>query len=174
LAKLAGASVDKVETNLILLVALLVEMGGLGPFITMNLAKGPRSTKIPAAEEPILPNPTAETETSLKQTIELSPSAGRRPRLVFSAGRTNDLKGDLRNFLNVHTREEEGSALGSTGLLTHYNDSRRTRGLHMVSQRRFGDAMSSLGHRKKVRRSSGHVHYQGLAWLEPTLVRSVA
>src|SRR5262245_20990633 len=47
LANLTGAGVDKVETGLILLVALLVEMGGLGPFVTMSLAKVPKPTKIP-------------------------------------------------------------------------------------------------------------------------------
>src|SRR5215831_11597539 len=50
LASLTGASMDQVETGLVLLVALLVEMGGLGPFITMNLAKVARATKIPATE----------------------------------------------------------------------------------------------------------------------------
>ena len=47
LASLTGAGVDKVETGLILLVALLVELGGLGPFVTMSMAKVPRPMKIP-------------------------------------------------------------------------------------------------------------------------------
>jgi hypothetical protein len=59
LASLTGASVDKVETGLILLVALLVEMGGLGPFITMSLAKVPM--KVPTALEP-----TSQPERKLK------------------------------------------------------------------------------------------------------------
>jgi len=50
LASLTGASMDQVETGLVLLVALLVEMGGFGPFITMILAKVARATKIPATE----------------------------------------------------------------------------------------------------------------------------
>src|SRR5262245_3181072 len=46
LAHLTGASMDNVETGLVLLVALLVELGGLGPFITMNLAKVPEEKKV--------------------------------------------------------------------------------------------------------------------------------
>jgi hypothetical protein len=177
LAGLTGASMDKVETALVLLVALLVEMGGLGPFITMNLAKGSQRMKVPAgmkvpteATEPFIP--PSETNPSRK-TEPTRPSSGDRPRLVFSAG-PEDLKGDLRKFLNLHTQELEGSALGSTGLLTRYNSSRGERGLAKVSQRRFGDAMMGLGHCRKLRLSGGHVHYQGLSWLETPSVRSVA
>src|SRR5262245_54634038 len=47
LASLTGVGVDNVEIGLILLVALLVEMGGLGPFVTMSLAKVPRSPNVP-------------------------------------------------------------------------------------------------------------------------------
>jgi hypothetical protein len=172
LASLTGASMDQVETGLVLLVALLVEMGGFGPFITMNLAKVPRARKIPAAE--FGTSPSASTETaSLKQAIGSSPGPDQRPRLVFSAG-PEDLKADLGRFLQLHTLKEESSVLGSTELLARYNGSRGKRGLPAVSQRRFGDAMSSLGHCRKVRTSSGHVHYQGLASLQPALVRSVA
>jgi hypothetical protein len=172
LAHLTGASMDQVEIALVLLVALLVELGGLGPFITMNLAKVPRATKIPAAE--FATSPSASTETaSLKQAIGSSPDPGQRPRLVFSAG-PEDLKSDLGRFLQLHTLKEESSVLGSTDLLARYNGSRGKRGLPEVSQRRFGDAMSSLGHCRKVRLSSGHVHYKGLAMLQPALVRSVA
>jgi hypothetical protein len=169
LAGLTGASMDKVETTLVLLVALLVEMGGLGPFITMSLAKGSRRMKVPAeATDPFIPpsrtNPSRKSEPS-------RPGSGDRPRLVFSA-EPEDLKGDLRKFLNLHTQELEGSALGSSGLLARFNSSRGERGLAKVSQRRFGDAMMALGHCRKVRLSGGHVHYQGLSWLEPAAVRA--
>jgi hypothetical protein len=56
LASLSGAGVDKVETGLILLVALLVEMGGLGPFVTMSLAKVPKPMKVPVVV-PTTPEP---------------------------------------------------------------------------------------------------------------------
>jgi hypothetical protein len=172
LASLTGASMDKVEIGLVLLVALLVEMGGLGPFITMHLAKVPGATMGTAAEEPIPPIAHAET-VSLTQAVGSSSNAGQGPRLVFSA-RTEDLERDLTKFLHLHTHSEESSVVGSTDLLARYNGSRGKRGLPTVSQRRFGDAMSSLGHHRKVRLSGGHVHYRGLSWLQPIQVRSVA
>src|SRR5262245_35832529 len=55
LADLTGATMDKVETGLVLLVAVLVEMGSFGPFIAMNLAKVPMRTRVPAAQEPSPP-----------------------------------------------------------------------------------------------------------------------
>ena len=45
LAKLTGAGIDKVEVGLVLLVALLVEMGGLGPFITHEPCEGSADDK---------------------------------------------------------------------------------------------------------------------------------
>jgi hypothetical protein len=171
LAELTSANMDKVETGLVLLVALLVEMGGFGPFIAVNLAKVPMGARVPAAQEPS--PPTVPAGNGSKQAVGCSRGSGKRPRLVFSAG-PEDVKGDLGRFLQFHTRKEEGSALGSTDLLGRYNGSRKKRGLPVVSQRRFGDAMSSLGHCSKVRLSGGHVHYQGLAWLQPALVRSAA
>ena len=171
LAGLTGASIDKVETALVLLVALLVEMGGLGPFITMSLAKGPRTMKVPNEET----NPSISSGGKIpsQQTLESSRSAGERPRLVFSA-RPQDIGADLRRFLHLHTSTGESSALGSTELLDRYNGSREKRGFLAVSQRRFGEEMKTLGHRRKVRLSGGHVHYQGLSWAETAQVRSVA
>jgi hypothetical protein len=177
LAGLTGASMDAVETALVLLVALLVEMGGLGPFITMSLAKNQRTMKVPKS----MKVPDEETNatippggnTPLPQIVESSPSAGERPRLVFSAG-SEDIGADLRRFLHLHTKGEERSALGSTELLERFNSSRKKRGFPAVSQRRFGDAMTTLGHCKKVRLSGGHVHYKGLRWLETLPALSVA
>jgi hypothetical protein len=89
-----------------------------------------------------------------------------RPRLVHSVAGPKSLESDLRRFLNLHARASEESTLGSTDLLARYNGSRRNRGNSEVTQRRFGDAMNALGHRKKLRLSGGRVHYQGLAWAE--------
>jgi hypothetical protein len=61
--------------------------------------------------------------------------------------------------------------LGSTDLLERYNGSRRKRGRPEITQRRFGDTMSVLGYRNKLRLSGGRVHYQGLAWAETVRVR---
>ena len=60
LASLTGAGVDKVEIGLILLVALLVEMGGLGPFVTMSLAKVPKPMKVPVTVPTTLSPPRGQ------------------------------------------------------------------------------------------------------------------
>jgi hypothetical protein len=170
LASLTGAGVDKVETGLILLVALLVEMGGLGPFVTMSLAKVPKPMKVPVVvpttPEPALqPNHAALVETHrFEQTTGTSASTARRPRLIYSAAGLENLESDLGRFLNLHARRDEGATLGSTDLLARYNGSRRKRGCPEVTHRSFGDAMNALGHRKRLRLSGGRVHYQGLAW----------
>src|SRR5262245_50134658 len=81
LASLSGAGVDKVETGLILLVALLVEMGGLGPFVTMSLAKVPNPMKVPALVPNTPPPATQPDHTAephrLEQATGLHPA---RPR----------------------------------------------------------------------------------------------
>jgi hypothetical protein len=171
LAGLTGASMDKVETALVLLVALLVEMGGLGPFITMSLAKVPRTMKVP--DEETNPSISSGEKIPSQQIVEPSRNAGERPRLVFSA-EPQDISSDLGRFLQLHTKGEERSALGSTELLERYNSYCEKRGFQAVSQRRLGEEMKTLGHCRKVRLSGGHVHYQGLSWLEPPQVRSVA
>src|SRR5262245_59517113 len=61
LAGLTGADIDKVEILLILFVALLVEMGGLGPFVTMNLAKVLRPAKVPPREQSAPPQEGEQT-----------------------------------------------------------------------------------------------------------------
>ena len=176
LASLTGAGVDRVETALVLLVALLVEMGGLGPFVTMNLAKAPRPAKVPVAPEPT-PQPA---QTALGETPQFEPPAGTspsgdmRPRLIYSAAASENLESDLGRFLSLHTRPSEGSTLGSTDLLASYNGWRRKRGCPRVTQRRFGDAMSALGYRDKPRLCGGRVHYQGLAWVDATRTQRVA
>jgi hypothetical protein len=161
LASLTGASMDQVETGLVLLVALLVEMGGLGPFITMNLAKALRAAKVPAAKEPT-PSTERPRTPSLKQPIRSATPASQGPRLIFSAAPA--LKDDLERFLNLQTRQCESSALSSTDLLKRYNEWRSKRALPNITQRRFGDAMSGLGHQAKVRLSGGRTFYRGLAW----------
>src|SRR6478736_5127685 len=93
LAGLTGASMERVETALVLLVALLVEMGGLGPFITMSLAKGQRTVKVP--DEETNPSISFGENVPSQQTIEPSRNAGERPRLVFSA-ESQDVSSDLR------------------------------------------------------------------------------
>jgi hypothetical protein len=174
LAGLTGAGIDRVETGLILLVALLVEMGGLGPFVTMHLAKAPRPTKVPPAQEPTpKPKHTASGETSLPEPLAgMSPSPLRRPMLIYSA--SENLESDLGRFLSLHTRPSEGSTLGSTDLLASYNGWRRQRGCPPVTQRRFGDAMSALGYRDKPRLCGGRVHYLGLAWADTARTRVAA
>jgi hypothetical protein len=61
LAGLTGSDIEKVEVVLILLVALLVEIGGLGPFVTMNLAKVLRPAKVPAARQSTRPQEADQT-----------------------------------------------------------------------------------------------------------------
>ena len=171
LAAFSGASIDGIEIGLILLVALLVEVGGLGPFLTMRLAKvsGPvkASAKVPTGPEPTPKSQQATLETaSHRNTIP--------PRLVHSVTGSKSLESDLGRFLNLHTGLEEGSAVGSTDLLARYNRWRDKHGLAAVTQRRLGDAMSELGHRKKQRLASGRVHYRGLAWVKPDPKRAAA
>jgi hypothetical protein len=162
LASLTGASMDQVETSLVLLVALLVEMGGLGPFITMNLAKALLAVKVRAAKEP--KPPTARSHApSVKEPIWSGTRPTRGPRLIFSAAPLS-LKDDLGRFLNLQTRQGADSALSSTDLLKRYNEFRNKRALPNITQRRFGDAMSGLGHQVKVRLSGGRTFYRGLAW----------
>jgi hypothetical protein len=168
LANLTGVGIDMVETGLILLVALLVEMGGFGPFLTISLAKVPRaiklSAKVQAAAEP---TPQPQRSAPGKTQPVQPPAEASRPRLIYSAASSEKLESDLERFLSLHARPLEGSTLGSTDLLERFNGSRRKRGYQEVTQRRFGDAMNALGYRKKVRLSGGRVHYQGLAWAEP-------
>jgi hypothetical protein len=180
LASLTGAGVDKVETGLILLVALLVELGGLGPFVTMSMAKVPRPMKVPVVV-PTAPEPTPQQDCMpqgepdrLEQATGTSSNPTTRPRLIYSTLGSANLESDLETFLNLHARRDEGSTLGSTDLLAHYNGSRHKRGLPTVNQRRFGDTMNVLGHNKKLRLSGGRVHYQGLTWVEPNPMRLVA
>ena len=164
LAGLTGADIDNVEIFLILLVALLVEMGGLGPFVTMNLAKVLRTTKLPAAAQSM----AQPAQTPLSESLPIeppatsSPTPAHRPNL-FSAA-TENLQSDLGRFLSLHAQRKEGSTLGSTELLGRYNSSRRRGGRSQVSQRRFGDTMSALGYRK-LRLGGGRVHYHGLTWV---------
>jgi len=174
LASFTGADIDKVEIALILLVALVVEMGGLGPFITMRLANVPRAEKVPAAPEP---NPLTEQgtpgATQFERFAGTSPSKVIRPRLVFSGARPENLESDLGRFLALHAQPREGSSLGSTDLLARYNGSRRKRGEPDVTQRRFGDTMNALGHLKH-RLCGGRVHYRGLAWAKTDRSRVAA
>jgi len=164
LAGLTGADIDNVEIFLILLVALLVEMGGLGPFVTMNLAKVLKKTKVPAAAQSI----AQPAQTPLSESLPIeppatsSPTPAHRPNL-FSAA-TENLQSDIGRFLNLHAQRKEGSTLGSSELLGRYNSSRRKSGRSQVSQRRFGDAMNALGYRK-LRLGGGRVHYRGLTWV---------
>jgi hypothetical protein len=165
LAKLTGAGIDKIEVGLVLLVALLVEMGGLGPFITMNLAKVPQPSKVPEGSPP--------EKTSRKQppalgraSPPLSPEP-QRPRLIHSAVAPLPMAIDLERFLDRHAHRDDRTAVGSSELLARYNCSLQQRGLPETSQRRLGDAMRALGHHNKPRLADGRIHYQGLAWREP-------
>jgi hypothetical protein len=168
LAHLTGASMDKVETILVLLVALLVELGGLGPFITMNLAKVPEQRKVLTNSAPP-PKTTSRTFLNGRKVPAAVPA---RLQVVRVALARDDVEQDLGRFLDGRTRRDEHSALGSSELLARYNHSRRERGLEEISQRRLGDAMAALGHRDKVRHTSGRIHYRGLAW--PSDRRGVA
>ena len=175
LASFTGADIDKVEIALILLVALLVEMGGLGPFITMRLSNVPRAEKVPAAPEfnPLTERGTLGATPWSKWVAGTSPSKAMRPRLVNSGARPENLESDLGRFLALHAQRREGSSLGSTDLLARYNGSRRKRGEPDVTQRRFGDTMNALGHLKH-RLCGGRVHYQRLAWAETDRSRVAA
>jgi hypothetical protein len=121
LANLTGAGIDKVETSLILLVALLVEMGGLGPFVTVSLAKDRRTTKVPAKVPPApdpspQPVPTVPADTPQVQLpAGASPSGAMRPRLIYPGASQENLESDLGRFLNLHACRDEGSTLASSG-----------------------------------------------------------
>jgi hypothetical protein len=168
LSGLTGLGIDKIEIGLVLLVALLVEIGGLGPFITMSLAKVPRIMKDapPSERTPEQKRGVAREAAALEPLASLSFSAAQRLRLIRSAGVPENLESDLGRFLAHHARPNDRSTLGSTELMARYNASRRKRGEPEITQRRFGDAMNALGHRKKLRLSGGRVHYQGLVWAE--------
>jgi hypothetical protein len=180
LASLTGLGMDKVEIGLILLVALLVEMGGLGPFVTVSLAKDRRTTKVPAKVPPApdpspQPVPTVPADTPQVQLpAGASPSGAMRPRLIYPGASQENLESDLGRFLNLHACRDEGSTLASSDLLARYNGSRRKRGSAEVTQRRFGDTMRALGYRTKLRLTGGRVHYQGLAWADPARMRAAA
>jgi hypothetical protein len=178
LAKLTGAGIDKVEVGLVLLVALLVEMGGLGPFITVNLARVPLAPKVPKTAK--VPEGSAPEKASRRQrqvlgraSPELSPEP-RRPSLIHSAVALPPITLDLERFLDRHAHRGGGSVVGSSEMLARYNRSRRERGLPEISQRRLGDAMRTLGHNNKPRLADGRIHYQGLAWREPDAGRKLS
>jgi hypothetical protein len=161
LAHLTGASMEKVETCLVLLVALLVELGGLGPFITMNLAKVPEEKKV-------LANSAPPPRTTIGRTFlngRKAPTAVPLSRRVVPVAPSRDDVGkDLGGFLDHHACRDEHSALSSAELLARYNRFRREHGLEEISQRRLGDAMAVLGYRDKARLCGGRIHYRGLAW----------
>jgi len=162
LAHLTGASMDNVETGLVLLVALLVELGGLGPFITMNLAKVPEEKKVlPISAPP--PRITGRTFLNGRKAAVPAPAPPRR-QVIRVAPSWNDVRNNLGKFLDRYAPRDEHSALSSTELLARYNRFRREHGLEEVSQRRLGDAMAVLGHRDKARLSGGRTYYRGLAW----------
>jgi hypothetical protein len=170
LAHLTGASMDKVETGLVLLVALLVELGGLGPFITMNLAKVPEETKVLANSAPP-PRTTGRTFLN-KRKPAASAAVPAGPQLVRVDLSWDDVEKDLGRFLDGRTRRGEPSALSSAELLAHYNRSRYERGQSEISQRRLGDTMAALGYTNKARLSDGRIHYCGLAWSSDVAARS--
>jgi hypothetical protein len=86
LAHLTGASMDQVETALVLLVALLVELGGLGPFITMNLAKVPEVKKVLANSAPP-PRTTGRTFLNGKKSYRARASAAAGDPCRYPSGR---------------------------------------------------------------------------------------
>jgi hypothetical protein len=101
LAGLTGADIDNVEIFLILLVALLVEMGGLGPFVTMNLAKVLRTTKLSAAQPIAQP-----AQTPLSESLPIQPPATSSPtpahrQNLFSAA-TENLQSDIADVHAAH------------------------------------------------------------------------
>jgi hypothetical protein len=161
LAHLTGASMDKVETGLVLLVALLVELGGLGPFITMNLAKVSEEKNVLANSAP---PPRTTGRTFLNGRKAAAPAALAPPRAIRVAPSRDDLGNNLGRFLDCNARCDEHSALSSAELLARYNRFRREHGLEEISQRRLGDAMAVLGYRDKARLCGGRIHYRGLAW----------
>jgi hypothetical protein len=164
LAKLTGVGVDKIEVGLVLLVALMVEMGGLGPFVTMNLAKVPRAAKVPEGSTPEKASRKLPQELGRVST-PMSPEP-KRPTPIHSAVAPPAITLDLERFLDRHAHRGGGSVVGSSEVLARYNRSRRERGLPQISQRRLGDAMRALGHHNKPRLADGRIHYQGLAWVE--------
>jgi hypothetical protein len=162
LAHLTGASMDKVETGLVLLVALLVELGALGPFITMNLAKVPEKKKVLANPAPP-PRTTSRTFLNGKKAAAPAPAPA-RPQVIRVATSQDDVGNDLGRFLARTSCRDEHSALSSAELLAHYNRYRCEHGQSEISQRRLGDAMAALGYRDKARLSGGRIYYRGLAW----------
>ena len=144
----------------------MVEMGGLGPFITMKLVKVLSSANVPPAPQPVhqLDQTTPSKTPSIGPSARSSPTATPPPRPTLVA--TENLPDDLGSFLNLHACHDEGSTLSSTDLLARYNSSRRKSERSPISQRRLGDTMNTLGYRKKIRLAGGRIHYQGLKWVE--------
>ena len=144
----------------------------------MNLAKVPKPKKI-SVVVPTTPEPAPPPDqTALEKTRRFEQAAGvsssTAPRLIYSAAGPESLESDLGRFLNYHVRRDEWSTLGSSDLRARYNGSRRERGLPTVNHRRFGDTMNALAYSKKLRLSGGRVHYQGVTWAEPNLIRLAA
>jgi hypothetical protein len=187
LSNLTGLEMDKVETSLTLLAALLVEVGGLGPFILTILAKGrdeqeaavkvhgllaerkpPTLAKVHVkVPEERRPAPTVPSRNALnghgRNATAVAP--GRAPQRVVRPTPTGDaVKQDLQRFLDDRTLRNDHSALASSELLARFNQFRRGHGRAEVSHRRLGDAMASLGYRNKARLAAGRVFYRGLAW----------
>ena len=164
LAKLTGVGADKIEVGLVLLVALLVEVGGLGPLITMNLAKVPRPVKVPGATSP--KQSTVGQPATVGRIFGPQANDPLHPKRIHRVATPENLEDDLGRFLDRHARQEKRSDVGSSDLLARYNDFRREHGVDEVSQRRLGDAMGALGYRNKLRHSGGRIHYQGLEWVD--------
>jgi hypothetical protein len=134
----------------------------LGPFITMNLAKVPKTAKVP---EGSAPKKTSQSRPPAlgSPPLSLEPQG---PRHIHSAVAPPPKTLDLERFLDRHAHPDGRSVLGSSELLARYNRSLQQRGLPEISQRRLGDAMRALGHHNKPRLADGRIHYQGLAWKE--------
>jgi hypothetical protein len=93
LSKITALQLDTVEVGLVLLVAVLVEMGCLGPFITMNLPRSP-SARVPVAPEPTPPQEKAAPH-ELQHFALRSRSSIRgaiRPWLMHSGGNLTDFR----------------------------------------------------------------------------------
>ena len=154
LSRLLGRPTETIQTGLIILLAIVVEIGSsCGLFVVFSAARRHR----PGSQNKVLNDyPNLQRK-------------GSKPKLVYSADAKglpkNTEQSAVRTFLNLHTEPSKGSATGATDLFTRYMDDRQTHRWPEISQRRFGGLMAELGHTNKKRcGNTGRVQYCGLVW----------
>jgi len=153
LSQLLDQPAETVQTGLIILLALVVEIGSsLGLFVVFSAVRK-------------APTGSANNNSNGRLNLQLQ---GSKPKLVYSAHTKvhseSDEQSAVRTFLNVQTEPSKGSAIGATELFTRYMGDRQTHCWPEISQRRFGLIMRELGYDRKSRcKRTGRTQYEGLA-----------